>query len=76
MVPHVRSFGCLVHATAVPATLTGYYTHSHGRSFWRWFLLGCGLPFLSLLVVAVVVHQGHRRHHRLPQPAAQEKPQG
>lgn len=42
-------------------TLTGYYAYSHGRSFWRWFLIGCGLPFVSLFVVAGVVHRAQRR---------------
>ena len=52
-------------------TLTGYYAYSHGRSFWRWFLVGCGLPFLSLLIVAVTVQQDQRRR-ALGLPAAAE----
>lgn len=57
-------------------TMTGYYAHSHGRSFWHWFLVGCGLPFFSLLVVAAVVHQDQRRQSRLPRPAPKEEPPG
>ena len=44
--------------------MTGYYAYNHGRSFWRWFLIGCGLPFFSLLVVAGVVHRDQRRQQR------------
>lgn len=37
--------------------LTGYCAHSHGRSFWLWFLLGFALPIISfLLLLALVAH--------------------
>jgi hypothetical protein len=52
--------------------MTGYYAYSHGRSFWRWFAIGCGLPFFSLIVVAVVVERNHRRQrhadHKVLEP--------
>lgn len=54
-------------------TLTGYYAHRHGRSFWRWFLVGCGLPFISLLVAAVVVHRDQRRPRPQPTPKAEPR---
>lgn len=59
-------------------TMTGYYAHSHGRSFWRWFLVGCGLPFFSLLLVAAVVHRDQRRRRvlGLPAPAEAGQPAG
>ncbi len=57
-------------------TMTGYYAYSHGRSFWRWFLVGCGLPFVSLLLVAAVVHRDQRRQSRLPRPGPREAPPG
>ena len=57
-------------------TMTGYYAYSHGRSFWRWFLVGCGLPFVSLFVVAAVLHQDQRRQRRLPPPAPTTGPPG
>ncbi|AMR27312.1 hypothetical protein A0257_09535 [Hymenobacter psoromatis] len=57
-------------------TLTGYYAYSHGRSFWRWFLVGCGLPFFSLVVVVAVVHRAQRRQSRLPRPAPPAAPPG
>lgn len=57
-------------------TMTGYYAHSHGRSFWRWFLVGCGLPFFSLLVVAGVVHRDQRRALGLLAAAEAEQPAG
>ncbi|MBF9140360.1 hypothetical protein [Hymenobacter properus] len=42
-------------------TITGYMATSHGRSFWRWFGLGCVLPYLSLFVISYVVHRDRRR---------------
>ena len=44
--------------------LTGYYAYNHGRSFWRGFALGVGLPFFSLLVVAATGHRDQRRRAR------------
>ena len=35
-------------------TLTGYYAHSHGRSFWRWYALGVLLPLVSVFVAMAV----------------------
>jgi len=31
--------------------MTAFMAYSHGRSFWRWFGLGCALPYVSLFVV-------------------------
>ena len=57
--------------------MTGYYAHNHGRSFWRWFALGLGLPFFSLFVIAAVVHRDQRRARATPgtgRPAEQPVP--
>ena len=51
---------CSLPLTFLPM-MTGYYAYNHGRSFWRWFALGLGLPFFSLFVVAAVVHRDQRR---------------
>lgn len=50
-------------------TMTAYYAYSHGRSFWRWFLIGFGLPYGSLLLVAWVVHRDQRRQRQVVHPA-------
>ena len=42
-------------------TVTGYMATSHGRSFWRWFGIGCALPYLSLLLITYVVYRDQRR---------------
>ncbi len=50
--------------------MTGYYAYSHGRAFWRWFFIGCGLPYVSLFVVVWVVRRDQRRQ-RLAAAAAE-----
>ena len=42
-------------------TMTGYYAYNHGRSFWRWFVIGLGLPLFSFLLVAMVVRRDEQR---------------
>lgn len=34
-----------------------FVTYNHGRSFGRWFGLGCGVPDGSLFVVMFVLHR-------------------
>lgn len=43
------------------APITGYIAYNYGRSFWRWFGLGCALPYVSLFVVMAVVHRDKKR---------------
>lgn len=45
--------------------MTGFYAYNHGRSFWRWFAIGLGLPFFSLMLVAVVVHREQCRQAQI-----------
>ena len=37
--------------------LTGYCAHSHGRSFWLWFVLGFALPIISFFLLLALVAQ-------------------
>ena len=37
--------------------MTAFLAYNHGRSFWRWFDIGCGLPYVSLFVVMFVAHR-------------------
>ncbi|MBD2767877.1 hypothetical protein IC235_08220 [Hymenobacter sp. BT664] len=46
--------------------ITGYMATSHGRSFWRWFGIGCALPYLSLFIITYVVYRAQRRFRTLP----------
>jgi hypothetical protein len=56
-------------------TITGYMATSHGRSFWRWFGLGCALPYLSLFVISFVVYRDRRRSRAAaPTPPNSNKP--
>lgn len=32
--------------------LSAYYAHTLGRSFWKWFLIGCIFPFTTNFVLA------------------------
>ncbi|GAA3964697.1 hypothetical protein [Hymenobacter antarcticus] len=41
--------------------MTAFMASSHGRSFWRWFGIGCALPYLSLFVVMFVVHHDKKK---------------
>ena len=35
--------------------LTGYCAYTNGRSFWLWFALGWLLPFVSFMILFVVM---------------------
>ncbi|MDO7874380.1 hypothetical protein Q5H93_06520 [Hymenobacter sp. ASUV-10] len=37
--------------------VTGYCAYSYGRSFWLWFVLGCGLPYISFIGLIVSLHR-------------------
>ena len=41
--------------------MTAFRAYGHGRSFWRWFGVGCALPYVSLFVVMFVVHRDEKR---------------
>jgi hypothetical protein len=41
--------------------MTAFMAYSHGRSFWRWFGIGCGLPYVSLFVIMFVVHRDKKK---------------
>ena len=32
------------------APITGYIAYNYGRSFWRWFVIGMVLPFVSVFI--------------------------
>ncbi|GAA3924810.1 hypothetical protein [Hymenobacter algoricola] len=46
--------------------LTAYMACSHGRRFWVWLLIGCGLPYVSLFVVMLVVRRDRQKARLLP----------
>lgn len=37
----------------VPA-VAGYFAYSYGRSFWVWFILGCFLPIIFHILLALL----------------------
>jgi len=41
---------------SIPA-ITAYFAHSHGRSFWLWFAIGCILPIISNFIIAYLCHK-------------------
>jgi len=41
--------------------ITGYMAAGHGRSFWRWFGIGCALPYISILLITCLVYRDQRR---------------
>jgi phosphotransferase system glucose/maltose/N-acetylglucosamine-specific IIC component len=50
MLLDIAFFG-LAFVFAIPA-VSGYFAHSHGRSFWLWFVIGCFLPIISYFIIA------------------------
>ena len=36
----------------LPPFLSGIMAHSFGRSFWKWFIIGCFLPFIANFIQA------------------------
>ena len=41
--------------------MTAFMAYSHGWPFWRWFGIGCALPYMSLFVVMFVVHRDKKK---------------
>lgn len=39
---------------AIP-TVTAYFAHSYGLSFWLWFILGCCLPLIANILLIFMV---------------------
>lgn len=37
----------------IPAVI-GYFAYSYGKSFWIWFMLGCFLPIISHILLALL----------------------
>ncbi|MEO0330363.1 MAG: hypothetical protein AAF223_01580 [Bacteroidota bacterium] len=62
MLLDIALFG-LAFLFAIPA-ITGYFAYSHGRSFWLWFVLGCFLPFISNIILAILCWQTARKEER------------
>ena len=52
---------CLV-LTFFSALLTTYIAQS--RSFWRWFLIGMLLPYISIFIAMIVVYREHKAEER------------
>lgn len=48
---------------AIPA-ITGYFAYSHGKSFWVWFGLGCILPIVSNILLAILCWKQARKEER------------
>lgn len=36
---------------SIPA-VTGYFAYSHGKSFWKWFFIGCMIPIIANFLIA------------------------
>ncbi len=41
--------------------MTAFMAYSHERSFWRWFGVGCALPYFSLFAIMFVVYRDKKR---------------
>ncbi|RSK33226.1 hypothetical protein [Hymenobacter metallilatus] len=49
----------LAGGLAMVGLTTGYCAHSHGRSFWLWFVLSMVLPVVSYFVLFALILQQH-----------------
>ena len=52
------------------APITGYIAYNYQRSFWRWFVLGLVLPFVSVFIILFVAmrEQWDAERHGSPKP--------
>jgi len=41
--------------------MTAFMVYSYGRPFWRWFGIGCVLPYVSLFVVMFVGYHDKKK---------------
>ncbi len=48
-----------VVAILIVPTICGYYAHTHGRSFWLWFAIGCMLPIVSYIILLLLPDKTH-----------------
>jgi MFS family permease len=67
----------MVGALVLFAPITGYIAASYGRSFWRWYLIGLLLPFVSMFVAIFMAIRSRMAEekagaHPLPKPPAEE----
>ena len=46
----------LAFLLSIPA-ITGYFAHCYGRSFWRWFAIGCLFPVVAQVILAFLCHR-------------------
>ncbi|KAA9327102.1 hypothetical protein F0P96_17845 [Hymenobacter busanensis] len=52
---------CVV-ITLLSALLTTYI--AQGRPFWRWFIIGLVLPYVSIFIAMIVVYREHKAEER------------
>ena len=57
------AFLMLAFLLSIPA-ITGYFAHCYGKSFWRWFAIGCFLPVIAQVVLALLCHRDARKEQR------------
>lgn len=48
-----------VVAVLIVPGICGYYAHTHGRSFWLWFAIGCILPIISYVILLLLPDKTH-----------------
>lgn len=57
------AFLMLAFLLSIPA-ITGYFAHCYGKSFWRWFAIGCFFPVISQFVLAWLCHREASKEQR------------
>ena len=55
----------LAFLLSIPA-ITGYFAHCYGRSFWKWFVIGCFLPVIAQVILAFLCHKAAQREQQRP----------
>lgn len=61
------AFMMLAFLLSIPA-ITGYFAHCYGKSFWGWFALGCLLPVISQVILALVCYRDSLKEQKRPSP--------
>ena len=56
----LEALGAILSILFFMPLITAFMAYNHGRSFWRWFGIGCLLPYLSLFVIMFVVHRDQK----------------
>ena len=59
---HLALFAAGLVLTVLSALLTTYI--AQGKPFWRWFIIGMVLPYLSIFIAMIMVYREQKAEER------------